>query len=59
MVSLQVMLFTFSWNKSILICKRNFCNVNDEAISKPKMDCAIKDMKRGKQMCMHILYILS
>ena len=35
------------------------CNVNDEAISKPKMDRAIKDMKRGKQMCMYILYILS
>ena len=35
------------------------CNVNDEAISKPKMDYAIKDMKRGKQMCMYILYILS
>ena len=34
------------------------CNVNDEAISKPKMDCAIKDMKRGKQMCMYILYIM-
>ena len=33
------------------------CNVNDEAIPKPKMDCAIKDMKRGKQMCMYILYI--